>query len=174
KLTTRRPGLIPRANSIAARALSPRDYIDRSYRVFASPRRVRFREMEYAVAREHLPYVLTEVRSYLARSGELIGFPIEVRFAAADDIWLSTAYGRDTAYIAVHQYHRREHEAYFRAVEAIAAGVDGRPHWGKVHYRDAESLSASYPKHGPFVALRDRLDPQRVFGNAYLERVLGT
>jgi FAD-linked oxidoreductase len=173
KVTTRRPALIPRANALAARALSARDYIDRSYNVFASPRRVRFREMEYAVPRPAVPQVLAEIEAYLARSGEQIGFPVEVRFAAADDIWLSTAYGRESGYIAVHQYHRRDHEAYFRAVEAIAREVDGRPHWGKLHFRDAGSLSATYPRHAEFVALRDKLDPQRMFGNDYLTQVLG-
>jgi L-gulono-1,4-lactone dehydrogenase len=173
RLTTRRPGLIPRANAIAARALSARDYIDRSYRVFASPRRVRFREMEYAVPRAAVPEVLAGIAGYLARSGEQIGFPVEVRFAAADDIWLSTAYGRESGYVAVHQYARRSHEGYFHAVEAIATAVGGRPHWGKLHYRDAGSLRGSYPRFDEFTAVRDRLDPQRVFGNAYLERVLG-
>jgi L-gulono-1,4-lactone dehydrogenase len=174
KLTSRRPSLIPRTNGIAARALTPRDYIDRSYRVFASPRRVVFREMEYAVPREAVPHMLAEIEKWLAGSGEQIGFPVEVRFAAADGCWLSTAYGRETGYVAVHQYHRRKHERYFQAVEAIARSLDGRPHWGKIHYRDAESLAAGYPRFGDFVALRDRLDPGRVFGNAYLERVLGS
>jgi len=174
KLTTRRPALIPRANAIAARALSARDYIDRSYRVFASPRRVVFREMEYAVPRAAVPQVLAEIERYLARSGEQVGFPVEVRFAAADDIWLSTAYGRESGYVAVHQYHRRDHEAYFRAVEAIARDADGRPHWGKLHWRDADSLRATYAHLDDFAALRDKLDPQRLFGNAYLTQVLGS
>jgi L-gulonolactone oxidase len=173
RLTTRRPALIPRANGIAARALSARDYVDRSYRVFASPRRVLFREMEYAVPREAVPHVLTEIEAWLARTGEQVGFPVEVRFAAADDVWLSTAYGRASGYVAVHQYHRRDHERYFRAVEAIAKSVDGRPHWGKLHYRDAASLASTYPRLGDFVALRDKLDPDRVFDNDYLRRVLG-
>jgi L-gulonolactone oxidase len=173
RLTTRRPALIPRANAIAARLLSPRDYIDRSHRVFASVRTVRFREMEYAVPRAAVPQVLAEIERYLERSGEQVGFPVEVRFAAADDIWLSTAYGRETGYIAVHQYHRREYEPYFRAVEAIATDVGGRPHWGKLHYRDAASLRPTYERHDDFVALRDKLDPQRMFGNEYLARVLG-
>jgi L-gulono-1,4-lactone dehydrogenase len=174
RLTTRRPNLIPRANAIATHALSARDYIDRSYRVFASPRRVVFREMEYAVPRDAVPHVLAEIEAWLAKSGEQIGFPVEVRFAAADDIWLSTAYGRPTGYLAVHQYHRREHDTYFRAVEAIARSVDGRPHWGKLHNRDASSLAATYPRFDDFVALRDKLDPQRVFGNDYLKQVLGS
>ena len=173
RATTRRPQLIPRANSIAARMLGARDYIDRSYRVFASPRTVRFREMEYAVPRESVPVVLAEIERYFARSGEQVGFPIEVRFAAADDIWLSTAHERESGYLAVHQYVQSEHEPYFRAVEAIARDVDGRPHWGKIHYRDAASLRGTYERFDEFVALRDKVDPQRIFGNRYLERVLG-
>jgi L-gulonolactone oxidase len=173
RLTSRRPALIPRVNAVAARMLSARDYIDRSHRVFASVRTVRFREMEYAVPRAAVPQVLAEIERYLAASGEQVGFPVEVRFAAADDIWLSTAHERDSGYIAVHQYHRRDHESYFRAVEAIAKDVGGRPHWGKLHFRDAESLREVYPRFGDFVTLRDKLDPQRVFGNDYLAQVLG-
>jgi L-gulonolactone oxidase len=173
RMTTRRPTLIPRVNGIAARLLGARDYIDRAHRVFASVRTVRFREMEYAVPRAAVAQVLAEIDRYLTGSGEQVGFPIEVRFAAADDIWLSTAHGRESGYVAVHQYHRREHDSYFRAVEAIATDVGGRPHWGKLHYRDAGSLRETYPRFDDFVAVRDKLDPQRVFGNDYLARVLG-
>jgi L-gulonolactone oxidase len=73
----------------------------------------------------------------------------------------------------VHQYHRREYEPYFRAVVAIAMDAGGRPHWGKIHYRDAASLREAYDRFDEFVALRDKLDPERTFGNAYLTRVLG-
>ena len=173
RVTTRWPALVPRANAISARMLSARDYIDRSYRVFASVRKVRFREMEYAVPRAAVGHVLDEIDAYLQRSGELIGFPVEVRFAAADDIWLSTANERDSAYVAVHQYHRRDHRRYFDAVEAIARSVDGRPHWGKMHNRTAEDLRPAYPHFDEFVALRDKLDPQRWFANEYLTRMLG-
>lgn len=173
RVTTRRPSLIPRANAVGARALSARDYVDRSYRVFVSPRRVVFREMEYAVPRDAVAHVLAEIEAWLTRSGERIGFPVEVRFAAADDVWLSTAYGRACAYVAVRQYHRRPHETFFRAVEVIAESVDGRPHWGMLHYRDAASLRTAYPRFDDFVAVRDTLDPQRTFGNEYLTRVLG-
>lgn len=172
-MTTRWPTIIPRTNDVSARMLSAREYVDRSYRVFASVRTVRFREMEYAVPRAAVPHVIAEIEEYLRRSGDLIGFPVEVRFAAADDIWLSTATGRESAYIAVHQYHRRDHRAYFDAVEAIARSVDGRPHWGKMHNRTAEDLRPSYPRFDNFVALREKLDPGRVFGNEYLARVLG-
>jgi L-gulonolactone oxidase len=174
RITTRQPRLIPAVNKVAARALSERSYTDRSYRVFASPRRVKFRELEYAIPRESLSYLIDEIDGWIASSGERIGFPLEVRFAAADDIPLSTAYGRETCYVAVHQYHRRPHEKYFLAVEQIAREVEGRPHWAKLHYRSAENLAPAYPEFEQFLAVRNKLDPERRFGNDYLRRVLGS
>src|SRR5699024_1688124 len=106
QLGTRAPAVIPGLNAVAARALTPRTFTDRSYRVFASARRVRFREMEYAIPVDALTTVLAEIDAWIHRSGTRVGFPVEVRFAAADDVWLSTAHGRDSAYVAVHQYHR--------------------------------------------------------------------
>ena len=98
---------------------------------------------------------------------------MEVRFLAGDDIALSTATGRDTAYLACHVYAGTPHEAYFAGVEKIMTAHDGRPHWGKLHRQTAESLRPRYPEFDAFVALRDRLDPQGRFHNAYLDRVLG-
>lgn len=174
RLTVRRPGVIPRLNQVSARVLSARDYIDRSYRVFASSRRVRFREMEYALPRAAVPSVLAELAGWIERSGEQIAFPVEVRCAAADELWLSTAHGRETGYVAVHQYWRRDSTRYFRAFEQIARAHDGRPHWGKLHERTAEDLAPAYPRFADFLAVRDRLDPDRLFGNDYLTRVLGS
>lgn len=174
RLTTARPRLIRGANRLAARAVGEREYIDRAYKVFTSTRRVVYRGMEYAVPRKSLAYVLDEIDSWIKRSDERIGFPIQVRLAAADNIPLSTAYGRDTCYVATRQYHRRSHEKYFLAVEAIARTVEGRPHWGKLHYRSADDLAPAYPRFADFVRLRDRLDPERRFSNDYLRRVLGS
>ena len=93
--------------------------------------------------------------------------------AAADDIWLSTAYGRDSAYIAIHQYLGMPYRAYFDLFESIAGDVDGRPHWGKMHSLDAERLRARYPHFDDFRAVRAELDPAARFTNAYLDKVLG-
>jgi L-gulonolactone oxidase len=82
-------------------------------------------------------------------------------------------YGRATGYIAVHVYHRFEYEPYFREVEAIMNGYEGRPQWGKLHFEDAESLRPRYPLWDRFLSIRDRLDPDGVFSNVYLDRVLG-
>ncbi|HEY2505497.1 MAG TPA: D-arabinono-1,4-lactone oxidase [Streptosporangiaceae bacterium] len=164
---------IPAINSVAARALGARTYSDAAYRVFTSPRRVRFKEQEYAVPRDALSDVLAEVRALFRRRDWRISFPIEVRVIPADDVWLSTAYGRDTAYIAVHVFHASPHERYFQDVEAVMTGVGGRPHWGKMHTRDADYLSGAYPRMVEFLAVRDLVDPERRFGNEYLRHVLG-
>ena len=168
------PAVIPAVNSAAARALGTRSYTDAAYRVFTSPRRVRFKEQEYAIPRAALSDVLAEVRSLFRRRDWRISFPIEVRVTPADDVWLSTACGRDSAYIAIHVFHSSPHEAYFTDVEAIMTAVGGRPHWGKMHTRDAGYLADAYPKMSDFIVIRDHLDPERRFGNGYLRQVLGS
>ena len=167
------PALVPRINRVAARALTARTYTDLAPRVFTSPRRVRFEEMEYAIPRPALPGVLRELRTLPERHGQRISFPVEVRVAPADDIALSTASGRDTAYVAVHVYRGTDRAAYFDAVEALMGSVGGRPHWGKLHSLGAAELRARYPRFDEFVGVRDRLDPERRFTNPYLDRVLG-
>lgn len=172
RVCRRFPRAVPAVNRISSRALSARSYTDASYRVFASVRDVRFVEMEYAVPAEHLADVLREAGSIVDRGGHRVSFPVEVRFAPADDVWLSTAYGRDTAYVAVHMYGGTPYEAYFADLEALFTSVGGRPHWGKMHTRDRSYLEGVYPMLDRALAVRDRVDPGRRFGNAYLERVL--
>jgi L-gulonolactone oxidase len=167
------PRVVPALNRVMAGQMANAEYVDRSYRVFTSPRRVRFLEMEYAVPRAALPEALDGLRAAAARHARDVTFPVEVRVAGADDIPLSTASGRDSAYLAVHVYRGRPHEAYFAAVESVMTALDGRPHWGKLHTRTAAQLAASYPEFGAFTALRDRLDPEGRFANAHLDRVLG-
>ncbi|MEU7064279.1 D-arabinono-1,4-lactone oxidase [Streptomyces sp. NPDC046161] len=167
------PAAIPSIARVASRALSARTYTDIPYKVFTSPRRVRFVEMEYALPREHAVGALRELKAMVDRSDLRISFPVEVRTAPADDITLSTASGRETAYIAVHMYKGTPYQAYFTAAERIFTAHEGRPHWGKVHARDAEYFAGVYPRFGEFTALRDRMDPDRLFGNDYLRRVLG-
>jgi len=168
------PATIPALARISSRALSARTYTDIPYKVFTSPRRVRFVEMEYAIPREALVDTLRELKAMVDRSRLRVSFPVEVRTAPADDITLSTASGRDTAYIAVHMFKGTPYQGYFTAAERVFTAHEGRPHWGKIHTRDAEYFSRVYPRFGEFTALRDRLDPERRFRNDYLRRVLGS
>jgi len=167
------PATIKPLNRLAAATLSKRTYSAPSHEVFVTPRRVRFVESEYAVPRESLLDVLAELRVGVARLADPVMFPVEVRVAAADDVWLSTAYGRDSAYVAIHQYVGLPYTDYFRLFESIATSVGGRPHWGKMHTRDAAYVGQAYPRFADFLRVRDETDPQRRFANPYLTQVFG-
>lgn len=168
------PALVRPSTRFAAVALGAREYTDLSYRVFTSRRAVRFEEMEYAVPRGALVPLLRALVDAVDRSDWRIALPVEVRVAAADDVPLSTAYGRETAYVAVHVAPGcPDRAAYFGTLERLAGEVGGRPHWGKLHGLDVERLRALHPRLDDFVALRDRHDPQGLLANTHLDRVLG-
>lgn len=167
------PGRIPALARLADRVASGSATTDRSDRVFANERRVRFTEMEYGVPREHGPEAVRRVIEWVRSNRYPVFFPIEMRVAAGDDAALSPSHERDTAYIAVHQYKGMEWRPYFEAVEAIMDEYGGRPHWGKRHFQTAATLAPRYPAWAEFQAARDELDPSRVFTNEYAERVLG-
>lgn len=167
------PPTIPAISRASVRLWGDREFTDVSHRVFATERSVRFREMEYALPAENVRPAFDALRAVVQENGWRISFPVEVRFAASDSLWLSTAHGRQSGYIAVHRYWREDPTEYFEAVEQIMLGFGGRPHWGKMHTLDAAALRQRYPRFEDFVALRDRLDPTRMFQNPYLARVLG-
>ncbi|KOU56711.1 FAD-linked oxidoreductase, partial [Streptomyces sp. WM4235] len=167
------PAAIPTIANVTSRGLSARTHTDIPYKVFTSPRRVRMMEMEYALPREALVAALQELKNMVDRSNLRISFPVEVRTAPADDITMSPASGRKTAYVAVHVYKGAPYQEYFTAAERIFTAYSGRPHWGKLHTRGAEYFANAYPNFTEFIALRDRLDPHRRFDNDYLRKVLG-
>jgi L-gulonolactone oxidase len=167
------PAAIPRLARLAGRLASGGRAVDRSDRVFANERRVRFTEMEYGVPREHGPEAVRRVVGWVRSNRYPVFFPIEMRVAAGDDALLSPSHERETVYIAVHQYRGMEWRPYFEAVEAIMDSYGGRPHWGKRHFQTAATLAPRYPSWSEFQAARDELDPGRAFTNEYAERVLG-
>jgi FAD-linked oxidoreductase len=167
------PAVTPPLARLVERLTPNREYSDHSPAVFTAGRSARFREMEYGIPLDAVPDAVRAIRRLIERNGWRISFPIEVRAAASDDVWLSTAHGRETGYIAVHRYFREDPREYFGAVEAILRDLDGRPHWGKEHSLDAEALRGAYPRFDDFLRVRDELDPERRFANAYLDRVLG-
>ncbi|WP_280264304.1 D-arabinono-1,4-lactone oxidase [Nocardia abscessus] len=171
RVSRRQPRLVPLIQRSAAYAGSYRRQVDRSYRVFASPRLIRFTEMEYAIPREHSVDAIREIKELTARFDTPM--PIEVRWVAPDDAFLSPAGGRETCYIAVHQYRGMDFEPYFRACEAVFDRYQGRPHWGKRHFQTAATLRERYPDWDRFAEVRRRLDPKGRFANPYLDRVLG-
>ncbi|TDD71572.1 FAD-binding protein [Jiangella aurantiaca] len=173
RLTRAAPKTTPAVNAVAARLIGSRTFVDTAPRVFTSTRRVRFHEMEYALPRSAAAGALRALRDLTARGPWRVAFPVEIRLAPADDVWLSPAYGRDTVYVATHAYPRTDYTGWFAAVEKMWTEYGGRPHWGKLHTRDSGYLRDQYRQMGSFRAVRDRVDPGRIMANEYLDRVLG-
>jgi FAD-linked oxidoreductase len=173
RFTRAAPRYTPFVNTVAARLISTREYIDASPSVFTSVRRVRFHEMEYALPRRVAVAAIREFRRLTTRGPWRIAFPVQLRFAPADDVWLSTAYERETVYVACHAYPRTDYQSWFAAVEELFASYGGRPHWGKLHTRDAAYLTRAYPRLADFRRVRAGVDPTGVMGNGYLDRILG-
>ncbi|WDL99387.1 D-arabinono-1,4-lactone oxidase [Alicyclobacillus sp. ALC3] len=167
------PGLTRTVSRLSASSVPVGREVNWSHRLFATPRLVRFNEMEYNIPAEHMAAAIREVLEYIERERIAVHFPIECRFVRGDDIWLSPAYGRDSAYIAVHMYRGMPYESYFHGVEAIMKRFGGRPHWGKLHYRAGADIAAQYPKWGAFHAVRQTADANGVLLNDYLRRLFG-
>jgi len=170
RLDRRIPALVPVLAPLVAGGRR-REWVERSDRVFTSSRLVHFVEMEYGLPRAALPAVLHALSEVV--DDHRIAFPVQVRFAAADDIALSTAHGRESAYVAVHQYRGMPYRRWFEAAEAIFRQAEGRPHWGKMHSHRASTLAPLYPGWEAFAAVRRRVDPAGMWSNDYLDRVLG-
>lgn len=172
KMGRLRPSAIPRLSKLIPSS-GRVEYVKPSHSVFASPRWVKFYEMEYSVPRKHVAEALNGIRAVIDDNKLFIGFPVEVRFTAPDDIPLSTASGRESAYLAVHVAKGMDYETYFRGVEDLMNKLEGRPHWGKLNFQTADVLKTRYPKWDTFQKVRNTLDPNRVFQNDYTQRVLG-
>ncbi|MCH1625478.1 D-arabinono-1,4-lactone oxidase [Ferdinandcohnia quinoae] len=157
---------------LSAKAVGSSSIVAHSYQLFATPRIVRFREIEYCIPLEHMGAALIEVRNRIEEKKHKVHFPIECRTVKADDIWLSPSYERESAYIAFHMYKGMPYESYFRDMEEIMKKYEGRPHWGKMHNRKFAELSDTYPKLPEFLEIRQELDPNGVFLNEYVKKLL--
>lgn len=147
--------------------------VSHAHTVFASARLVKFQEMEYNLPADAFPAALADLDAMIRRERIRVHFPVECRFVRGDDINLSPAYGRDSAYIAVHMFKGMPYQRYFELAEQIFLGYGGRPHWGKMHTRTAATLAPLYPQWDAFQQQRAACDPNGLFTTPYLASILG-
>lgn len=167
------PRLCRSVSRISAKFVPVFEEVGYGHKLFATPRLVKFNEMEYNVPASCMKAVLEEMQACVAERQFAVHFPVECRYVKGDDIWLSPAYGRDSAYIAVHMYKGMPYEEYFAAMESIFRKYGGRPHWGKMHTRQGEDLASLYPYWQDFMNVRAEADPQGVMLNPYLRTLFG-
>jgi L-gulono-1,4-lactone dehydrogenase len=167
------PRLVPALNRVVVKALDREVRVQDSHAALASRRLIRFVEMEWAIPRAAAADAVRGVRELIRDDRMPVNMPIEVRFAAPDEAFLSPTHGRESCYVAVHAYRGMSWQPYFRSVERLMSELGGRPHWGKLHFQTFETLRARYPAWSRFQRVRARLDPEGRFRNAYTDRVLG-
>lgn len=172
-LTRLIPTSTPKLNRVATDAMAANRYRSKAHEVFATPRRVRFHEMEFAVPLAAGPEAVREVRREIDKRGWFIPFPLELRTTAADDVALSTSTGRESMYIAIHVPKAMNPHDYFPHLEPIMTAAGGRPHWGKMHTLGREYFSTVYPRFDEFCTLREHMDPTRKFGSEHLTQLFG-
>jgi L-gulonolactone oxidase len=173
RLSSAVPATTAAMSKLAALSFSQERSVAPSHEQFAHDRAVRFEESEWSVPADDGAAVVRAIRSWIEDSGEDVCFPVEFRYVAGDDIPLSPAYGRDSAFVAVHKYHRKPYRTYFDAVASICDRHEGRPHWGKHHDCDAADLAARYPEWDRFRAVRREFDPEGLFLNDHLRELFG-
>jgi L-gulono-1,4-lactone dehydrogenase len=167
------PAAIPALNRLVSRLGGSPARTDHAHRIFASPRDVRFTEMELALPRAAATGFVREVLDLVERERFPVNLPLEIRAVAGDDALLSTAHDRDSCYVAVHNFVGLPADDYFFAVWELAQRHQPRPHWGKRHPATAVELAPRYPAWDRFAAVRADLDPEGRFTNDHLDRVLG-
>jgi xylitol oxidase len=122
-------------------------------------------QSEYLIDRRHGPAAIEAILRIGDRIRPLL-YISEIRTIAADDLWLSPEYGRDT--VGIHFTWKRDQDAVERALIEVERALEPfapRPHWGKLF------LSAPrYERLPDFVALLGRFDPRGAFRNDWLER----
>ncbi|MEO1654962.1 MAG: D-arabinono-1,4-lactone oxidase, partial [Bacteroidota bacterium] len=156
-----------------ARAVSDVRKVQYSHKVYATQRLVKFREMEYNVPAEAYLDVWKEMNQAMDTHKFRVHFPVENRWVKGDDILMSPAYQRDSAYLACHVYHKKDHRPYFKKMEEIFRAHGGRPHWGKMHTLNARDIADLYPAFPTFLKHRSEQDPNQVFLSPYMKALLG-
>ncbi len=125
-------------------------------------------EMEFAVPYDRSLACLDEIRELVTARFPEVKMPVEYRTVAADDVWLSPAYERDTATISVHRLIEFDDRPYFDACEEVFRRYDGRPHWGKMHAFSGADLAGVHPRWTEWWSQRNAVDPTGTFLNDVL------
>lgn len=170
-LTGRRS--IPAINRfLTAQVGRPFERIRPSHRGFLTPSPPVHREAEWAFDARQASTLLPAYRELLLQGGHRYNFIQELRCSAADDLWLSPAYGRDTLWLSLYNIDRAGWPAQLARFEAFARAHGGRPHWGKEATFDRVYLRAHVPRLDDFARLCERYDPEHKFRNPWLDAIL--
>ena len=161
------------AEEPGSRPLPPNERIDRSYRIYPHVFEPNFHELEYILPAASAREAFEDQREFMHRNLPDSIFPMEVRFVAADQAWLSPKYKRDSVVISVSGKPGTDYWPYLKMCDERLFEQGGRPHWGKLHFMTGERLASQFEKYEAFKSLRRRFDPAGMFLNDHLAEMFG-
>ena len=161
------------ASKFTAKSVSTFTKVYHSHKIYATKRMVKFNEMEYNIPAASFQDVWKEIMQTVNSKKYDIHFPMEVRFVKGDDIYMSPAYKRDSAYIACHTYNKKDPKLFFAALESIFIKYGGRPHWGKMNTLTPKRIEDTYPEFDRFLKHREDQDPGNIFISPYFKSLFG-
>lgn len=169
----RLPAAAERAHRLTSLRMPATESVVEPHQASHGAQRVPHQEVEFGLPLKKLGAALAQMERVIRALKFPAHLPLEVRFARQDTLWLSPAYQRDTAYVAVRVPLGMPHQDYFAAMTEIADRHDGRPAWGGMHGKTAHDLVQLYPRFNEFLRVRQELDPRGVFLNPHLAGIFG-
>ena len=166
------PGLQPAVGKWIAKGFMKPRRVGVSTLMLSTPMPVRHRETEAALPMAKAGEAVERIVRAIDREKLIVNFILEIRFVRGDQGWMSPAYGADTCQIGAYCWGPRS-TRYFAAFWREMRELGARPHWGKELDHTADEVRALWPRTKDFVALRDELDPDRVFASEFHTRILG-
>lgn len=129
-------------------------------------------QSEFFVDRKDAPAAIAALEEIAPQINEIL-WVTEIRAIAADDLWMSPHFQRDS--IGIHFTWKKVGAVYemVKVVEAVLAPFNYRPHLGKVFSATPEYFKSTMPKLSDFTNLVTQLDPTNKFGNAFTDNLLG-
>ena len=164
---------VPAFNRVATRWLVKGRRVGPSTLMLTTPEPIRHYETEAAVPLAAGGEAFDRTVNLIERSHVQANFILEFRFTRGDTGWMSSAYGRDVVHLGACTAIDAHKLAYFEPFWKEMRPLGARPHWAKELDHEAAEVRSLYPMAHRFLAVRDEMDPNRVFANSFLDRVLG-
>jgi FAD/FMN-containing dehydrogenase len=169
----RRPGIVPFCNNVLGWTLAKPRRVGPSWLMLATPDPFVHYETEAAVPLAAGGEALERTVKLIDRVGVSVNFIVELRYVRGDGGWMSPAHGGDVVQLGAYTGIGGHRRAYFGEFWREMRPLGARPHWGKELDHGAPEIASLYPMADRFIALRDEIDPGRVYANRFLDRVLG-
>ncbi len=171
KLCKLQPRLSHSVSKLSSKLITEGEKTDICYKVYPTPRRVKFNEAEFAFPLQQFEACMEEVHAMMKAKRFAVHFPIECRTTAGETGFLSPTQNRESAFLAFHMYKGMDESSYFDSVFSLMEKYDARAHWGKMNRYSKHNIDMYYPNAKQFNEIRQEMDPENIFVTHYFKNI---